>query len=96
MAPCMQTAGVVHRPLILIRSGCRTAWCDLLMSVETGAEGWTARVHQHGRALYTAQRSSLHAAKIAAVEFALFRVAGGTWQESPERVAGQLRWSEYW
>ena len=96
MAPCIQAAGAVQRPLIQIHSGSRTAWCDLLLSVETGAEGWTAKVRDHGRTLYSAQRSSRNAARAAAVEFALFRVAGGTSCESPERLAGQLRWSEYW
>ncbi|SPF44915.1 conserved hypothetical protein [Candidatus Sulfopaludibacter sp. SbA4] len=96
MAPCTQAAGVVHHRLIQIHSGFRTAWCDLSLSVETGAEGWTAKVDRGGRALYTAQRSSLQAAKNAAVEFVLFGVAGATCWESPERIAGRLRWSEYW
>jgi hypothetical protein len=95
MAPCIQAASVFERPLIQIHSGSRTAWCDLLLSVETGAEGWTAKVHRDGHALYTAERSSRNAARTAAVEFALFRVGGGNC-ESPERIAGQLRWSEYW
>jgi len=66
------------------------------LSVETGAGGWTAKVDRHGRALYTAQRSSLNAAKNAAVEFALFGVPSATCWDSPERIAGRLRWSEYW
>ena len=96
MSPCAQLATVVQPPLIQIHSGFRAAWCGLQLSVETGAEGWTARVQQNGRALYTAQRSSLSAAKTAAVEFATFRVAGASCWESLERVAVHLRWSEYW
>ena len=96
MAPCTQLASVVQRPLIQIHNGFRTAWCDLQLSVETGEEGWTARVRQNGRALYTAQRSSQKAARTAAVEFATFRLAGATCWESLERTAGHLRWSEYW
>jgi hypothetical protein len=55
-----------------------------------------ASVRRHGRTLYSAQRSSLRAAKAAAAEFALLHVAGGTNWDSPERVAGSLRWSEHW
>jgi len=64
--------------------------------VETGAEGWTATVSRHGHPLHTARRSSLNAAKTAAVEFSIFSLAGAAFQESPESVAKHLRWSEYW
>ena len=97
MAPCMQSTAAVHAPLIQIRSGYRTTWGDVSLSVESGAEGWNARVQHHGRTVYKAQRSSAAAAKSAAVEFALLLGASGTMcRESPERLARQLRWSEYW
>ena len=96
MAPCIQAAGTFHRPLIQIHSGYKASWSDLHLSVETGAQGWTGTVRRHGRTLYAAERSSLSAAKTAAVEFALFSAPRATCLESPERVAGRLPWSEYW
>jgi hypothetical protein len=97
MAPCAQFAAVAPAPLIRIRSGVRAAWAaDLLLSVETGIEGWTATVRRDGRAIYTAQRSSLEAARTAAVEFAAFRDAGPACWESLERLARHLQWREYW
>ena len=81
-------------PLVQIRSGYQAAWRDLHLTVESGAAGWRARVQQHGRPLYTAQRMNAAAAKHAAVEFACFAEAPRS--ESPETVARHLRWSEYW
>jgi len=96
MASCGQFAAVAPPPLIRIHSGFRAAWRDLLLSVETDLEGWTATVRRDGRSIYTAQRSSLEAARAAAVEFAAFRDAGPACWESLGRAARHLEWHEYW
>ena len=96
MAPCMRHAAPASRPLIQIHSGYRSEWGDLLLCVETAAAGFAATVHDHGRVLYSAERCSLAAAKTAVAEFAQFRVAGGTGQETPEGLAGRLPWRACW
>jgi len=42
--------------------------------------------------LYSAHRCSLTAAKVAAAEFAAFRMAGGMAPGTPESMAQQLPW----
>ncbi|HEY2017141.1 MAG TPA: hypothetical protein VGH38_26730 [Bryobacteraceae bacterium] len=89
---------------IQIQSGYRADWHNFLLRAETDAGCWTAEVipigdtQERGTAqpLYTARRGSLQAAKIAAVEFAMFRAAGTSPWENPERVAGHLPWKSYW
>jgi hypothetical protein len=46
--------------------------------------------------MHTAHRSSAAAARIAAAEFAMFRVCGTTAWEKPETLAKTLEWHEYW
>jgi hypothetical protein len=88
----------IPAPLIQIRRGYATAYCDLRLSVETDAGGWKAQVRDghRGPTLYSAQRCSLSAAKVAAAEFAVFSTAGVTSSTSPEATAKFLRWNEYW
>ena len=96
MVSCAQFASVAPSQLIRIRSGFSAAWSDLMLSVETGPQGWTATVRRNGRAIYTAQRSSMQAAETAAVEFAAFREAGPACWDSLERSARHIEWREYW
>jgi hypothetical protein len=65
------------------------------LSVETDANGWWAQVRDRNdsRTLYSAHRCSLGAAKIAATEFAVFRTMA---RRSPEAMAQDLPWKEYW
>ncbi|HEY1338179.1 MAG TPA: hypothetical protein VGF59_11750 [Bryobacteraceae bacterium] len=82
--------------LISIRRGYATDCRGLRLAVETDADGWTAQVTNalDGRTVYNARRCSLRAAQVAATEFALWFGGGG--KASPEAVAGQLGWREYW
>jgi hypothetical protein len=84
--------------LVQIRRGYTAACFDLRLSVETDAAGWQARVldGSDGRTVYSAQRCSLGAAKLAATEFAAFRTDVDGQRPSPEAVAQQLSWSAYW
>jgi hypothetical protein len=73
-----------------------TADCSQFhLSVETDDRGWMARVcdSNAGPALYSALRSSIAAAKIAAADFAALRTGD---RESPELIAQQLPWHESW
>jgi len=98
MTACTRPAATPPVSLIQIQRGYRTACCDLRLSVETDAKGWNAQVRDgsDGRTVYSAHRCSLGAAKIAATEFAVFRLAGAAWRKSPEALAQHLRWNEYW
>jgi hypothetical protein len=95
MCPCT-TSAPPALPLIHIRRGYVTACHDLRLAVETGGDGWIAEVRdrQDGRTLYNARRYSLDAAKVALAEFAAFRA--GQPAQSPEKLARDLRWQEYW
>jgi hypothetical protein len=67
------------------------------LSVQTEADGWIALVQdsEAGPGLYSASRCSLTAAKVAATEFAMFRMGGAT-RTNPEAMAQQLPWKESW
>jgi hypothetical protein len=95
MTACTRSAPAL--PLIHIRRGFVTACRDLQLAVETADEGWTAEVRdpRQGRTLYNARRCSLEAAKTATAEFAI-SVAAGQGPQSPEQLARELRWKEYW
>jgi hypothetical protein len=84
--------------LFQIRRGYRARWNRLLFTVESENGQWNLRVQESGKepALYAGQRSNLSAAKTAAAEFALFQPPGTTNAESPEKLAKQLEWKEYW
>jgi hypothetical protein len=62
------------------------------------AAGWKAQVRDRndGRMVYSTSRCSLGAAKIAAAEFAVFRMAGAADRTSPETMAQHLSWNEHW
>ena len=81
--------------LVQIRHGYRACWGGLELSVETDGSEWTARVREPAvsRILYQAQRGAATAARTAAAEFALFRMAN--W-ERPETLASALKWQEFW
>lgn len=84
--------------LIQIKRGYRARWQDLALSVEIDSDQWTVRVEDATRheTMHTAHRGSAHAARIAAAEFALFRTAASGMEETPERLARNLAWQEYW
>jgi|SRR5579864_7144545 len=86
------------QPLIHIRSGYRIQWHELALSVESDSLQWTARVARAATCerLYEGHRSGLQAAKVAALEFAMIAQLDGGWNRSPEAVASQLPWQEYW
>jgi len=83
--------------LVQIRRSYTSKWSGLALSVEAGAQGWTASVNDPGRHshLYTAHRFSAEAAKVAAVEFAVLL---GIAKESraPEQLARELTWTSGW
>ena len=84
-------------PLCQIRQGFRARWQDLCFSVESDSQQWTAQVeHSSGTNLYTAHRSSATAARLAAVEFAIFTVLGAASRETPQRLLQQMKWAAYW
>jgi len=85
-------------PLFQIRRGYRARWSDLAFSVESDSGNWTLRVQDPTRreTLYTAHRGGACAAQVAAAEFAIFRVLGPESRVSPDRLAKELTWQEYW
>jgi hypothetical protein len=85
-------------PLLQIRHGYRARWNRLAFAVETDSDQWTLRVQDAvgSETLYTAHRSGAHAAQVAAAEFAIFRELGFDSRVSPDRLAGELKWQEYW
>jgi len=70
----------------------------MALSVAHESDGWAVRVQALGGAgtLYQAQRSSVAAAKVAGVEFAMFHVGVETLADTPEKLAGALAWREQW
>jgi hypothetical protein len=96
MTACTRTPSVPAPLLIHIRRGYVTACHDLQLAVETGGDGWIAQVRDShdGRTLYNAQRCSLDAAKVAGAEYAMFRAGQG--RQTPEQLARELSWQEYW
>lgn len=85
-------------PLFQIRRGYRAQWQDLAISVEADSSQWTLRVQESGKnqTLYTAHRGGAGAAQVAAADFAIFRVLGPASRVSPDRLAQELKWQEYW
>ncbi len=85
-------------PLLQIRHGYRAQWSRLAFAVETESDQWTLRVQDvvGSETLYTAHRSGARAAQVAAAEFAIFRELGFDSGVSPDRLAGELTWQEYW
>ena len=85
-------------PLFQIRRGYRARWNNLALSLETGSGDWVLRVQDATRreTLYTAHRGGVRAAQQAAAEFAIFRVLGPASPLSPDRLAEELPWQEYW
>ena len=91
-------AATLAVPLLQIRRGYRAQWNDLAFSVETDSSDWRLHVQDPAKneTLYTAYRGGMRAAKIAAAEFAIFEVLGPESRVSPDRLAGELKWQEYW
>jgi hypothetical protein len=83
-------------PLVQIRQGYRAEWQDFSLAVESGAGQWTVRVEESGRNLYEGLRSNAGAARIAALEFALFRAPNAAYRKTAERLAEELAWRQYW
>ena len=95
----------IHKPaptalpdLCAIRHGYRTQWNGLTLAVETDAGDWALRIHDSAgrQTLYTARRPAVRAAQVAAAEFAIFQVLGPASRVSPDRLAGEMNWQEYW
>jgi len=95
MSLCTASRTPAPGPLIHIRHGFTAVCANFLLAVETDANGWMAQVRSRDddRAIYSAERWSLSAAKVAATEFALLSSGNNT---DPEWAARQLRWREYW
>ena len=97
---CQRTAApfMVPSRLFEIRRGYRAEWNGLTFSVESDSSDWTLRVQDftNSRILYTARRSQAGAAKLMAAEFAVFSVLGSGSPLSPDRLANDLKWREYW
>jgi len=97
---CQRTVapfGVPSR-LFEIRRGYQAEWNGLKFLVESDSNDWTLCVQdfENHRTLYTARRAQARAAKLMAAEFAVFRVFGGDSPVSPDRLANDLQWQEYW
>jgi hypothetical protein len=102
----MPSCGTCHRnlvpaspaPLFEIRHGYRSEWNGLAFSVESNSGDWMLRVGEVAKmeTLYTARRAQAHAAQLMAAEFAAFRLPGGDQWISPDRLAKELKWQEYW
>ena len=73
--------------LFQIHEKYRAHWRDLSFCVEADGGQWTLRVEDTGRrpAVYTAHRSSLKGARLAAAEFASFH-----------GLDRELSWQQYW
>lgn len=98
MRQCIRPAVTFPAPLIQIDRRFTTSCGGLWLSVETDSNGWRSQVRdrQDGRTLYSAQRYSLGAAKIAATEFVAFGTTSSMLQKSPEAMAQDLAWHECW
>lgn len=85
-------------PLFQIRHGYRARWGNLAFSVESDSGNWTLRIQDPSKnqTLYTAHRGQARAAQLAAAEFAIFLVLGAQSTFSPDRLARDLSWQEYW
>ena len=100
--PCSQCRTVPAppppTPLFQIRHGFRAAWNGLAFSVEADSGQWTVRVRQTpgSNTLYTAYRGGPRAAQLAAAEFAVMGMPGTDNRRSPDCLARQLHWQEYW
>jgi hypothetical protein len=97
---CTRSAVPAPPPATLfqIRRGLRARWSDLAFSIESDSGDWTLRVQDpaHRETLYTAHRGGARAAQVAAAEFAIFRVLGPQSRVTPDRLAQELVWQEYW
>jgi hypothetical protein len=84
-------------PLLQIRSGYRARWNDLAITVESDASGWALHIRDSANnELYVAHRVGPQAAKVAAVEYAIFRVLGPASATNADRLANELNWQAYW
>jgi len=84
--------------LCQIRRGYQARWRDLAFFVEGGAHQWTLRVDRvpDHQPLYRGERSGVRAARVAAVEFGIFRELGPDSALIPAQLANELNWQEYW
>lgn len=83
--------------LLQIRQGYRARWNDLVCVVEADSGQWTLRVMDAAaHTLYHARRAGRNAAQAAAAEFAIFRALGPSTRLSPERLAHEWKWQQYW
>ena len=82
--------------LVQLRRGYKALWNDLVLTVESGKDGWMASVGDRasGKRLYRAQRLNALCAKAAAAEFAMFQAPGAAGLQYPE--APSLKCEEYW
>jgi hypothetical protein len=76
-------------------------WLDyehLRMTVEPHESHWQTFVFDRKASLvlYRAERNTMHGAKVAAMEFALFHLLGPTHGKDPEEIAERLGWRRFW
>jgi hypothetical protein len=76
-----------------VTSKCSKRKCGVISVI-----GSCIRVQDSARreTLYTAHRGGARAAQLAAAEFAIFRVLDPESRVSPDRLAKELKWQEYW
>jgi hypothetical protein len=84
--------------LFQIRRGYRAQWNNLTLPVENQSGDWTLCIRDsaRGETLYTAQRSGVGAAQVAAVEFAACHELGPMSPVNARSLAGELKRQEYW
>jgi len=81
-----------------IRRGFRARWRDLAFFVEGESQQWRLRVLRttDNQPLYTGERCGAYSARLAAVEFGVFRELGPASAVIPSKLASELSWQEYW
>jgi hypothetical protein len=85
------------KPLMQIKKRYAVEWKNLALSIDADLDHRTIRVQSRDTGtLYKAHRSSVDAAKIAGIEFAVFYQGGETLDDSPEKLASALPWREQW
>ncbi|HUB80064.1 MAG TPA: hypothetical protein VMB03_14765 [Bryobacteraceae bacterium] len=84
-------------PILQIRHGYRARWNDLAFQVENDNSGWALRVLDSAKhELYRAHRIGPQAARVAAAEYAIFRVLGPASAVQADCLASELNWQPYW
>ena len=98
MTACHSLALRPTMTVVQIKHGVSTECAGLDLSVEVAAGGWDVQVREGrgGRTLYSAQRCSMSAGKVAAVEYAAMHAIGSAAWPCPDSIAQHLDWKQYW